>query len=241
MNNKNILIIIAIAAVIVFVGVIVSTNFYSNAIEYETFKLSDSCALSVPVSNNSTFTVDDGLKTYNDTNLWIMSYNKNDLNYWENVGAEIGVHAALNENYKYNHSYHGKNIYIHPDDNKTIYACLISNNTTGDVVIIMSPDEDILYHVIDSVNFTVDNNVNISKNATDDVASETTVTENSNAASETTNKKTDDESIYEEGYIAENDQDFDYDGDGVGDGSAYHSHEYYVEHGQTEPVTPGGG
>lgn len=242
MDNKKILIIIAIAIVLAVVGVIVATTVQTNDMEYEILNLSDTCAVSVPVCNNSTFTNDDGVKSYNGSDLKIVSYNKNDLGEWENLGASIGVNGALNQNFKYNHSHHGKNILIHPDDNETIYACLISNNTTGDVVMVFSSSEEILYHVIDSVNFTVANNSNISNDATDDVSGETTDNgiETMDSVSESASEKTTDQPEYQEGYIAENDQDFDYDGDGVGDGSAYHSHEYYVEHGQTEPTTPAG-
>ena len=242
MNKRNILIVIAVAVILAAVGVIIATNFHTDDIEYETLNLSDTCAVSVPVCNNSTFTEDDGFKTYNATDLKIIYYNKNDFNLWGNLGAEIGINEGLNQNFKYNHTHHGKNILIHPDDNETILACLISNNTTGDVIIVASPNEEILYHVIDNVNFTL-NNTNITKNATADVESETTQesSETADTSSETTNEKTNEQPEYFEGYIAENDQDIDYDGDGVGDGSAYHSHEYYVERGQTEPVPLGGG
>ena len=110
---------------------------------------------------------------------------------------------------------------------------MISNNTTGDVVIIATPDEKLLYHIIDTINFTANN---ISQNASDDVVQ---ATSNSDKTSDEANSdKTTNGDEYSEGYIAENDQDFDYDGDGVGDGSAYHSHEYYVQRGQTEPTIP---
>lgn len=235
MDKKYILIIIAIAIVIAVVGLIL-VNFHTNEeIEYESLNLSATCTVSVPACNNSTFTEDEGIKTYNATNLTILTYNKNDLGVWENLGADIGITGGLNQNFKYNHSHHGKNILIHPDDNVTVYACLISNNTTGDVLIVATSNEEVLYHIIDTVNFT-NNNTNVNQSAAEDNA-EASV-DNADAVSKTTNEKTsDDSSKYKEGYIAENDQDFDYDGDGVGDGSAYHSHEYYVEHGQTEPAT----
>lgn len=150
----------------------------------------------------------------------------------------MGLLGGLNQNFKYNHTHQGKNILIHPEENKTIFACLITNNTTGDVILVASQNEEILYHVIDSVNFTMDT-TNLNSNTTNSV--KTTEGNTKDVTSKNTNKKTIDDNGYTEGYIAENDQDFDYDGDGVGDGSAYHSHEYYVERGQTEPVPLGGG
>lgn len=164
-KNKSVLIIILIAIIIAIAGLIV-LNLNTHNIEYETLQLSNTCAVSVPISNNSTFKEENGLKTYNDTNLQIISYNKNDLGAWENLGANIGLQGALNQNFKYNHTHQGKNILIHPEENKTILACVISNNTTGDVVFVASQNEEILYHVIDSVNFTINNNTNISENAT---------------------------------------------------------------------------
>ena len=239
MDKKNILIIIGVVALVLVVAGLLISNFHTTEeVQYENLNLSATCTVSVPVCNNSTFTEDDGLKTYNATNLTIITYNKNDLNKWENLGADIGINGGLNQNFKYNHSHQGKNILIHPDDNKTVYACLISNNTTGDVIIVATPDEQLLYHIIDTVNFT-DINQNISQNTSDDSVQD--ISDKTNTVSKTANEKTSAESAgYEEGYIAENDQDIDYDGDGVGDGSAYHSHEYYVEHGQTEPVPLGG-
>lgn len=238
MDKKYILIIIVATIVIVAAGLIIANFNTSEQIEYESLNLSATCTVSVPVCNNSTFAEDEGLKTYNATNLTILSYNKNDLGEWENLGANIGIYGALNQNFKYNHSHHGNNILIHPDDNITIYACLISNNTTGDVIIIATPNEEILYHIIDTVNFTTNNN--ITQNSTDDAVQATVDTTNS-ATEKINEKNTDDSAEYEEGYIAENDVDIDYDGDGVGDGSAYHSHEYYVDKGQTDPVPLGGG
>lgn len=234
--NKNYIIIavLAIVIVILIVGIFLAMNFHTEDIEYENLKLSDTCTVSVPKTNNSTFTDDEGLKTYNATDLRILTYNKNDLGQLENLGADLGLNAGLNQNFKYNHSHNGKNILIHPDDNKTTYACLISNNTTGDVVIIASPNEEILYHVIDTINFTANN-------VTDDESDEVVEASGGSVETKDTSAETADESEYEEGYIAENDHDFDYDGDGVGDGSAYHSHEYYVERGQTEPIPLGGG
>ena len=116
-----------------------------------------------------------------------------------------------------------------------------TNNTTGDVVFVASQNEEILYHAIDSINFTAGNNTNITKNTTDAKTTESTTQSKNTSTKSTDEKKKIDEGAYAEGYIAENDQDFDYDGDGVGDGSAYHSHEYYVERGQTKPVSVGGG
>lgn len=250
MDKKSILIIIILIAIIIAIVGLIVVNISQNTIEYETLQLSNTCAISVPISNNSSFTEDDGLKTYNDTNLQILCYNKNDLGTWENLGANIGLLGGLNQNFKYNHTHQGKNILIHPEENKTIFACLITNNTTGDVIVVASQNEAILYHVIDSVNFTIQNNTNISKNTTNATVKTTegvakttegtanskeTTAKNKDTNSKNTKDKTD-EGAYAEGYIAENDQDFDYNGDGVGDGSAYHSHEYYVENGQTEPV-----
>ena len=165
----------------------------------------------------------------------ILSYNKNDFGAWENLGADIGIASGINQNFKYNHTHHGKNILIHPDDNKTVFACLISNNTTGDVIIVATSNEELLYHILDTISFNINNNTDMNNNTTTSNADK-----NTEEPVKTTNDKATDESDYYEGYIAENDQDFDYDGDGVGDGSAYHSHEYYVEQGQTEPVIPGG-
>jgi len=238
MDKKYILIIIVIALVLVVAGLLIFNFHTTEEVQYKNLNLSTTCTVSVPLCNKSTFTEDDGIKTYNATNLTIITYNKNDLNQWENLGADIGLNGALNQNFKYNHSHNGKNILIHPDDNKTVYACLISNNTTGDVVIVATPDEKVLYHIIDTINFTA-NEVNISQNTSDNAvqdAGDKTSSVSKNSTEKTSTKSAE----YEEGYIAENDQDIDYDGDGVGDGSAYHSHEYYVEHGQTKPVPLGG-
>lgn len=238
MDKKNILIIIAIALVVVVAGFLILNFHTTEDVQYENLNLSATCTVSVPLCNNSTFTEDDGIKTYNATNLTIITYNKNDLNQWENLGADIGMNGALNQNFKYNHSHNGKNILIHPDDNKTVYACLISNNTTGDVVIVATSNEEVLYHIIDTINFTA-NNANIAQNTSDDAVQDTGG-KTSSVSKNSTEKTSSESAEYKEGYIAENDQDFDYDGDGVGDGSAYHSHEYYVEHGQTEPISAGG-
>ncbi len=240
MDKKIIAAIIILIAVIVVIAGMILVNFNKKNIEYETLNLSDTCSLSVPVCNNSTFKENDGFKTYNGTNITILFYNKNDFGAWENLGADIGIQGGLNQNFKYNHTHQGKNILIHPEENKTIFGCLITNNTTGDVVFVVSQNEEILYHAIDSINFTAGNNTNITKNTTDVKTSGSAVKTNS-TSSKSTNEKKIDEGAYAEGYIAENDQDFDYDGDGVGDGSAYHSHEYYVERGQTEPIRLGGG
>lgn len=239
MDKKNILIIIGLVALVLAVAGLLISNFHTDEdVQYENLNISATCTVSVPVCNNSTFTEDDGIKTYNATNLTIITYNKNDFNQWENIGADIGINGALNQNFKYNHSHQGKNILIHPDDNKTVYACLISNNTTGDVIIVATPDEKVLYHIIDTVNFTA-NNANISQNNSDDAVQDTAY-KSSTVSKNSTEKTSTDSAEYHEGYIAENDRDIDYDGDGVGDGSAYHSHEYYVEHGQTEPIPLGG-
>lgn len=239
MDKKSIVVIMVLIAIIIVIAGMIMLNINTkDTIEYETLNISDTCAMSVPVSNNSTFTEKDGLKSYNDTNLQILSYNQNDLGTWENLGADLGLLGGLNQNFKYNHTHQGKNILIHPEENKTIFACLITNNTTGDVILVASQNEEILYHVIDSVNFTMDT-TNLNSNTTNSV--KTTEGNTKDVTSKNTNKKTIDDNGYTEGYIAENDQDFDYDGDGVGDGSAYHSHEYYVERGQTEPVPLGGG
>ena len=65
MKQKNILIIIVIAILLAVAGTIVTYIYMNNNdIEYTSLNLSDTCAVSVPVSNNSTFTDDDGIKTY---------------------------------------------------------------------------------------------------------------------------------------------------------------------------------
>ena len=235
--DKNKILIIGLIAVIIALLVAIVVSIQTNEeIEYENLTISDTCTLSVPVCNNSTFTNDDGIKSYNGTNVSIVSYNKNDFGTWENMGAEIGINSGVNQNFKYNHTHNGNNILLHPEDNKTLYGCLISNNTTGDVIFIVTNSEEILYHIIDNINFTSNNN---NSDTADEVIKATS--DNTNDVVDTANEEPTDEPEYTEGYIAENDQDFDYDGDGVGDGSAYHSHEYYVEHGQTEPVKPNSG
>jgi hypothetical protein len=173
MNEKNIIIIIAIIVVaIACAGIFLfTTQNNTTPTQYTTIALSESCSIQVPVSDKAVTSTDNyGIKFYIDSknNLNVTSFNSE-----EGVALSGAVQmASIRDNIQIGSTpiVTDDGITVYQNPNTKLYSIFIGNNTTHDNILIVSSDLDTLLHAYKSIKYgEVDKSnetVSISKNKT---------------------------------------------------------------------------
>ena len=149
MNSKN-LIIIGIIIIIV-VCVIAAAYFILNpTVKYTSLKVSGSCELQVPISNDNVSSSDNyGIFHYQDKehDLNITSYNSEES---KSLGGAVQMASIRDKQLLGGKTIIKDNLTVYQDEKTGVYSIFIGNNKTHDNILISCKDLDILIHVANS-------------------------------------------------------------------------------------------
>lgn len=153
MKKQNIILILILIVCVVCAGIVASQTIFSNT-EYTTLRISDSCTLEVPVSDEAVNSIDNyGIFIYQDPkhDLNITSFNSQD---GVTLSGAVQM-ASIRDNALLNNKQIIENgTTIYHNEKTGVYSIFIGNNQTHDNILIQCSDLDILMHVLDSVKYS---------------------------------------------------------------------------------------
>lgn len=153
MRIKNVLIILIIIAVVVC-GAIAAYTFMNSDVQYTDLKVSGSCILSVPESDDAVNSTDNyGIFFYSDRehNLNITSYNSEED---KSLSGAVQM-ASIRDNQLLGGkpiTENGTTVYL--NEKTGVYSIFIGNNETHDNILISCSDLDMLMHVVKTVKYS---------------------------------------------------------------------------------------
>lgn len=158
MKTNKLIIALIIIILIICAGMIVYSSSNSQ-IQYTDLQVSNSCTLSVPVSNDAVDNKEDGVFHYYDKqhNLNITGYNNTDV-----------VDSLKDNELKNTKQIYENGTSVYQDEKTGVYSVLIENNDTNETILISCSDLDILIHVANSAKFTNNPSDDLDKNDTNE-------------------------------------------------------------------------
>lgn len=153
MKKQNIILILILIVCVVCAGIVASQTIFSNT-EYTTLRISDSCTVEVPVSDEAVNSTDNyGIFIYQDPkhDLNITSFNSQD---GVTLSGAVQM-ASIRDNALLNNKQIIENgTTIYHNEKTGVYSIFIGNNQTHDNILIQCSDLDILMHVLHSVKYS---------------------------------------------------------------------------------------
>ena len=173
MKNKKLIIIIILIVLAILLCCTTYMLITQHQESYITLRISNSCSIKVPNSENTVENLDGNLTKY--------IFNANGLNITHQKSANNSEIKSLQENEIKNSQLIEDNIYYNADSNT--YTKFIENNETNDALLISSTDLNLLKNVSNSVEFNNSFNISSENNAT----GENTSYDSTDTSSENTN------------------------------------------------------
>lgn len=192
--KKKYIITILIIILIILIATISIYVIYTNNIEYKNIKLSESCSIDIPKTNQILNKTIDNMTIYNDTNnkICVLYYNSYDSGLAESIGNGLaykeyfesykkGATDITNEESKFVNKSNNDSVWY--NKNNKYYMASVGNSTTHDNILIISENKKILEHMLSSIKYFKTNTNEISENSSDNKVSDNSENSNSKPSS----------------------------------------------------------
>ena len=162
MKEKQILVILIVIILAVVACLTTYMLVHSHQESFMTLRISSSCTIDVPNTNNTVESLDGGISRY--------IFPSSELNITHQKSENNSEIKSINSNQIKNSEKIEDNIYR--DTSTGIYSIFIENNGTKDALLITSSNLDLLKKVSGSIKFKKVMNMNIDNNTTDNTTSD---------------------------------------------------------------------